>query len=73
MGRFPAGGERIGSDPSQLLEEHRSFLLREVLQQTLIEGGCRSRQRVRDFLLKNIVYDMLMIIDSYGASYQHDV
>ena len=50
MRRFPSGGERIGSDPSKMLSEHRSFLLREPLQQTLIEGGRRSRQRARDFL-----------------------
>ena len=50
MRRFPSGGERIGSDPSKLLSEHRSFLVREALQQTLIESDRRSRQRVRDFL-----------------------
>ena len=50
MRRFPLGGERIGSDPSKLLEEHLSFLLREALQQVLIEGGRRGCQRVGDFL-----------------------
>lgn len=50
MGRFPSGGERVGSDPSKLLQEHRSFLLRESLQQTLIEGGRCGCQCVRDFL-----------------------
>lgn len=50
MRRFPSGGERIGSDPSELLEEHLSFLSGETLQQVLIESGRRSRQRVGEFL-----------------------
>ena len=50
MRRFPSGRERIGSNLSKLLEEHRSFLLGEPLQQTLIEGRRRGRQRVGQFL-----------------------
>jgi hypothetical protein len=44
--RFLSGGERIGSDSSKLLEEHRSFLVGEPLQQALIEGRRRRRQRM---------------------------
>ena len=50
MRRFPSGGEGIGSNPSKLLEEQLSFLLGEPLQEALIEGGGRGRQRVGDFL-----------------------
>src|SRR5215471_15250283 len=48
--RFPSGRERIGSDPSKLLEKHRLFFLREALQQTLIESGRRRRKLAGDFL-----------------------
>src|SRR5262245_39746861 len=40
---------RIGSNPSQLLEEHLFLLRREPLQQTLIEDGYCIRQRMGDF------------------------
>ena len=50
MKGFLSDGERIASDPSKLLEEQLSFLVREPLQQVLIESGRHSRQRVSEFL-----------------------
>ena len=50
MRYFSSDGERIGSDPSKLLEEQLLFLLREALQQALIEDSGSIRQGMGDFL-----------------------
>ena len=50
MRYFSSDGERIGSDPSKLLEEQLLFLLREALKQALIEDGGSIRQGMGDFL-----------------------
>ena len=49
MRYFSSDGERIGSDPSKLLEEQLLFLLREALQQALIEDSGSIRQGTGDF------------------------
>ena len=47
---FLPGGERIGSDASQLLLELHLLLVREPLQQALIEGGRHGCQRLGELL-----------------------